>query len=182
MRPETLLVAFALLSVPCSGCAYELVRSGAGTASVSLTTLANDTLEPGIELVVSEALRRELVGRGDWRLVADPEAADVTIRGRVSALETSGRSFSADVRSIEYGVRMVLDLEVRLHDQAPLPLDPAALSETELYLTSADLEVGRKNREEALRRLASLLASRVYDELLFATSASSPAADDRSPR
>ena len=38
-----------------------------------------------------------------------------------------------------------------------------AMRETEFYLTSADVEAQRKNREEALRRLAGLLATRFFD-------------------
>ena len=41
----------------------------------------------------------------------------------------------------------------------------SALTGTELYLASADLEAGRKNRREALRRVADVLAARVHDAL-----------------
>jgi hypothetical protein len=44
-------------------------------------------------------------------------------------------------------------------------LDPRTLSETELYLASADVEITRTNRLEALRHLSDVLASRVADTL-----------------
>jgi hypothetical protein len=39
------------------------------------------------------------------------------------------------------------------------------LSEKELYLASADIEVTRTNRLEALRHLSDILASRIADSL-----------------
>ena len=43
-----------------------------------------------------------------------------------------------------------------------MPLDQAALRESERYVASADAEATRKNRQEALRQLASVLAGRAY--------------------
>ncbi|MFB3066498.1 MAG: beta-ketoacyl synthase N-terminal-like domain-containing protein [Planctomycetota bacterium] len=48
---------------------------------------------------------------------------------------------------------------------ATLELDPNALRTSEIYLASGDVESSRKNREEALRRLSSVLAGRVHDAL-----------------
>jgi hypothetical protein len=168
VRIETSWVAATLL-VAFLGCAYELVGSAAVERRVSLRTLANDTLEPGVELMVSDALRYELTRSGHFRLVEDPAVADVTIAGRVRALQTTSRSFSAAVRAVEYSVAMHLELDVSSRDGTRVQIDPNSLSESEIYLASADLEVSRKNREEALRRLAALLAARIYDELLLAT-------------
>jgi hypothetical protein len=46
-----------------------------------------------------------------------------------------------------------------------IPLDPRSLRETERYLASADVGALHRNRAEALRRLASLIAVRVHDEV-----------------
>ena len=70
------------------------------------------------------------------------------------------------MRAIEFSVSMTLELELVLPDGERGPaIDPFALRERELYLASLDVEVSRKNREEALRRLAALLAARVRIEL-----------------
>ena len=53
-------------------------------------------------------------------------------------------------------------------DLAPtrgIPIDGRALTESERYLASADVEVARTNKQEALRRLAGLLAARVHDSI-----------------
>ena len=49
-----------------------------------------------------------------------------------------------------------------------IEIDLPSLRETEIYLASADLEAGRKNRDEALRRISGLIAARVYDAIYMA--------------
>lgn len=149
------------------GCGYRFVAYGdslGDVRSVRVETLRNDTYEPGVELVVSDALRREFLRRGaDAR--AGGAAADVVLGGRVESLETEGRSFSSVVFTLEYELVLGLDLEARGPDGSEIPLGRASLRESERYLASPDVEATRKNREEAIRRVASLLAERVADAL-----------------
>jgi hypothetical protein len=128
-------------------------------------TLRNDSEEAGVETLVSDALRREVLKRGGLRLVGDPAAADFVIRGRVQPLYTRSRSFSAAVLSVEYQVTLSLDVVVERKSGDPLKLDSGTMRDSEVYLASADVEVGRKNREEALRRLSEMLAARVHDRI-----------------
>ena len=97
-------------------------------------------------------------------LVPDPQDADLSLRGRVLRIRTQPRSFSAVVLALEYSVTLEVDIEARLSGER-LAIDSGAFRETEIYLASADLEAGRKNRDEALRRISSLLAARVYDAI-----------------
>lgn len=149
-------------------CGYHLVRyegSLGDVRRVAITTLRNDSWDPGLELVVTDALIREFRRRGALRVVEDPESADLVIGGRVLPAQTSGRSFSSVLLALEYQVTMSLDLEVKRRDGSLVKIDPAASAESELYVTSADVEATRKNREEALHRVAGLLAGRVHDAL-----------------
>ena len=152
----------------CGGCAYSLVRYDGGLGdvrSVTIDTPENDSYEPGVEYIVADALRREFLRRRAVRLVEDSSQADLVLTGRVLRIEASGRSFSSVVLALEYEVTLSLDLQARRTDGSEVPIDPRALRESERYLASADAEALRKNREEALRRLATLLAGRVYDAL-----------------
>jgi hypothetical protein len=60
---------------------------------------------------------------------------------------------------------MELALTLARRDGTPVAIDANALAESERYLASSDLEVTRTNRQEALRRLAGILAGRVHDAL-----------------
>lgn len=157
-----------LAAVLASGCAYDFVRYGGGLGdvrTVAIVTPRNEAFEPGIEYVVADALRREFLRRGAVRIVDDPAAADLVLRGLVPPLETRGRSFSSVVLALEYELSLTLELRAVRADGSAVAIDPAALRETEIYVASADLEATRKNRDEAVRRLAGVVAGRVHDVL-----------------
>ena len=157
-------MALALIQV--LGCGYHLVRQSEGRdLTVSVVTLGNDSVEPGIELTVTRALREEFLRRAAPRLVARPAAANLVIRGRVLPIETRANSFDTVALALEYRVEVALDLEVAVREGQPISLDAATLKESELYLASADPEATRKNRDEALRRIADVLAGRVHDAI-----------------
>ena len=151
-----------------AGCGYQVVRYGGGLGDVrrvAIRGLANDSFEPGVEALVSEALAREFAQRGALRLVDDPAAADLSIGGAVKSVDTRRRSFSSILFALEYQVTLELALSVKRRDGADVPIDENALRESERYLASSDVEVTRTNRQEALRRLAGVLAGRVHDAL-----------------
>ena len=159
-------VLLAVLVLP--ACGYRLVRYGGSLGevrSLAIRTLQNDSYEPGVEYVVSEALRREFLRRGAVRLIEDPDAADLVLSGSVEGVSSRGRAFSSVLLSLEFELTVDLELRATRRDGSEVPLDDAALRESERYLASADVEAQRKNREEALRRVSSLLAGRVHEAL-----------------
>lgn len=160
--PVRIVIVSLLLAV--AGCGYSLVGAGLAEAgSIAIRTPENASFEPGLEWVVAQALRRELLRRDSARLVEDPAKAAWVVSGRVLPVTHHSRSFSSTVLSLEEEVRVSLDLDVTARDGSVVEL--GGLQETERYLASADIEVQRKNRGEALQRVASVLASRFFDAL-----------------
>ncbi|MFQ5505212.1 MAG: LPS assembly lipoprotein LptE [Planctomycetota bacterium] len=167
-RLTAILAALAAVAL---GCGYSLVDYDAGFGdirTVAIQTPTNGTFQPGIEYVVADALRREFLRRGAVRLVDDPKTADLVIDGNVRRIVTTGRSFSSIVFTLEYQLVLAVDLEATRPDGTSLFVGRRALEETEFYLASADVEATRKNRDEALRRVAQVIAQRVHDSLLEA--------------
>jgi len=157
-----------LLAALVAGCGYQFVRySGAlGDArSVAIVGVRNQTREPGVDSLVTDALLREFLRRGSLRVVESEDGADLVIQAAVNRLDTRELSVSSVQFTIEYELTMGLDVDVRRRDGSQVPIGSAGLAESEVYLVSADVEAGRKNRTEALRRLSSLLAGRVHDAL-----------------
>ena len=78
------LLAAALLVLLATGCGYrtlsgsseEAAPARARRADVAVIALRNDSPEPWLDRVVTDALRRELSLRGALRLTSDPERAD----------------------------------------------------------------------------------------------------------
>ena len=67
--------------------------------------------------------------------------------------------------ALEYEIRIAVEIQVRRRNGTDLAIDARSLTETEIYLASSDVEAGRKNREEALRRIFQVLAGRVIDSI-----------------
>ncbi len=164
------VVCFQLLLLFAWGqlaCGYRFVGGKVGlpgVASVAIETPSNESTEPGLEFVVADALRRELLRRGGAALVESPDDADLVISGRVAALRAQGRSHSSVFFALEYGVTLEVELEVWRGDGERLGVRKK-LTDTERYLASADVEAERKNRGEAVRRVAAVLASRYFDRV-----------------
>jgi len=167
LRVRTVAAILLLVSLGLQpACGYRVPHRGSVSPEapkVAIETLENDSSEPGLELMVTDAIRRELLARGGMRLVSHPHEADLVVEGSVMPVETRTQSFSSVVLALEYTLTLSLDLELRRADGKIVTLDPLALRDREIYLVSADVEAGRKNRQEALRRVSVLLASRVID-------------------
>ena len=134
--------------------------------TIDVMTFQNDTLEPGIELMLGSALRSEFARPGRFRSVGKSASPDYTLMGSVKSVSTSSRTLTTQIRAIEFTVVVRIDpVLVRNADGQKLRLDRLSRSADEVYLASFDLEISRKNREEALRRIAAVLADRIYDDV-----------------
>jgi len=174
-RPHIAVAAVILQLLVTSGCGYrsllavptsaEATPEGSQPTRIAMLGLRNDSPEPWLDRVVSDAMRRELSARSGFDFVNDPLLADLVIRGRIRPLNMNSQTFSRFVAALEYSLTLQLDLEVVRAEGDIVRLDPEMLSETDVYLASPDIEVTRSNRLELLRRLSDLLASRVADSL-----------------
>ena len=162
------LVVALSLALLVSGCGYGLVRyqrSLGDVKTVAVSTPRNDSYEVGVEFVVADALRREFLRRGGARVIESPDGADLVLSGRVLPIQARSRSFSSVAQALEYELTLEVELQAWLSDGRQVPIDRRATRESERYLASADAEALRKNREEAIRQAATLMAGRVYDAL-----------------
>ncbi len=167
-RPCAWIVAVLVAGLLGAGCGYRWVRfdeSLGGVGHVAIQTLRNDSYEPGVEVVVTDALAREFVRHGGVRLTDDPAAADLFISGIVLPLGLRRGSVSSASLVLEYELELKLELTARRRDGTTLALPAGQTRAWELYLTSPDVEAARKNRSEAVRRLADVLAQRVHESL-----------------
>lgn len=157
----------AVLASLCLACGYTVERhtgvSDVDAPRIAIATLDNDSSEPGVERLVSEALRRECLRRGRYRLVEDVRDADGVLSGRVLSVVKRTETLSSVVLALEQAVTLSVELELRKLGSAPVELPSGLLSESEIFLASADIEAARKNKTEALRRVSGLIAERAHD-------------------
>jgi len=149
------------------GCGYRVVSypKRADMPAIAIETFDNESFDYGYEFVLADAMRKEFARRGAWKLVNDPGRAETVLSGSIQPVNTGRRSFSSVVSTLEYEVGVVLRLNIARPGDVQLGVDGRVIRDRELYLASADIEVTRRNRDEALHRLASRLALRVHDVL-----------------
>jgi hypothetical protein len=156
-------LVFSILLV-FAGCGYHLAAGDLRkVGSVAIVTPKNEAGEPGLDRMMGDALRRELLRRSGSRYAENPATADVVVSGRVLSVETSARSLSSVVLVLEYETNVVVELEAARGEK--MVVAATRLQETERHLASADVEAQRKNRDEAVRRVTSVLAARFMDLL-----------------
>ncbi len=163
-----MLSGLALMVLVGTSCGYTFIDYESppeGLSSISIQTFSNESYEPGIELVVADALRREFLRRRALSVLNDPTAADLVLSGRIDPIITQSRTFSSVALALEYDITLTLEIVATLRDGTLIPVEKRAMIETERYLASADIEATRKNREEALRKLSGVLAVRTHDML-----------------
>ena len=150
------------------GCGYRFVRyadPNGEIQKIAILGIANETFEPGVDHLMTEALNREFRRRKALMVVSNSQDADLVLGGEINRLETDSLSFTSISFAVEYQIRMRLSLDLKDKNGRRIPIDDHALRATEIYLASADIEVTRKNRQEALRKVTFLLASRIHDAL-----------------
>ena len=158
----------ALATGSAGGCGYSLVGGGSGAPAlgrVAVHMLENGSGHAGIERVVADALRREVLRRAGAALVEDDANADWVVSGRVLPLSVTPASLSPVVLTLEYQLSLSLDLHARARDGREVKVDARELRESERFLSSGDAEAQRKNRDEALHRVSRVLAARFLDRL-----------------
>lgn len=150
----------------CSGYHWQRYGGALGDArTVAIEPVSNHSYDAGVEALVNDALMREFQRRGSVRLSKDPGHADVVLFGTLQPLVTRARSFSSVAYALEYEVTVTLTLSARRSNGSVIHFGPGVLHTSEIYLASSDVEVTRKNREEAIRRTCVVLAERVHDAL-----------------
>jgi hypothetical protein len=155
-----------VLAAACAACGYALAGSGLGDVSrVAIRTPSNDSTLPGVEYVVADALRREVLRRDGASLTEDPAGADLVVSGAVRRIASRSRAFTSAILAREQELEVELQLEAVRRDGSRLEVGKGALRETERFLASADIEAQRKNEEEALHRVAGVLAARFFDSV-----------------
>lgn len=164
------IVLAGALALAAGGCfaGYQIVhyKDALGDVrTIAIQGLANESFEPGVDAIVSDALVGEFLRRGALDVIDDKQAADLVIDGAVENVQIQSRTFSSIQLALEYAVTVRLRLDVKRRDGTKVPLDSRSLQDSELYFASADIETMRKNRVEAMRRVATILAGRVHDSL-----------------
>jgi len=140
---------------------------GPDVHNIELVAFENQTREPGLEQMVADAMAEEFERRGwlDAKLQGQVANPDLVMRGVLESVLVRSTSFSKGGFALEESVDVTFDVNVRRNSSGELLYTHPDFRIHEVFLSSADPQVYASNKEQALRRVSSEIATRVHDEL-----------------
>lgn len=147
------------------GCGYHRPGQGENLGQVNslqVQFFANQTYEPFLENILTNAVTQRFLRTRRWRLVEDPARADAVFSGTVVDYHSDPVSFDANDNVLEYRAQIKAAGELRRQEDGRV-LWKGALSWSEEYPGSLD-----KARQEDEKRIAiNSIAQRLAEEFYF---------------
>jgi hypothetical protein len=106
-----------LLAVTTSACGYSLAGRGSFLPeyirTIAVPVFVNNTRVFEVEQRLTEAVRREFIGRGKYKIVPDATGADALLKGEISSITLAPTSFTAERQATRYAVSVLIKVELR---------------------------------------------------------------------
>jgi outer membrane lipopolysaccharide assembly protein LptE/RlpB len=159
-----LLTSIALFWL--SGCGYTLVGQGSlpkHIKTIAIPVFENETLEEGIEEVITQAIIDVYVRGGKVRLVSETEA-DAILRGKIRSYNPDEALTYNDLDEVlSYKLTVTVDIEMQDLTNDEILWQQENLSEDTDFEAGPDFSLAERqdNEEEALEQLAEELAERI---------------------
>jgi outer membrane lipopolysaccharide assembly protein LptE/RlpB len=162
------LLSVFLLMLLC-GCGYHLAGKDThlppGVTSVAIPTLVNQTLEPGIEIVFTQAFLQEFI-RDKRVKVVDRKEADSILEGVIKSFYVYSVSYDKSGYALEYQTVVTMDITLKRKNGEILWQDKDVL-EREWYQTNPSVIATEDNRVNAIQQTASSIAERVRNRFYY---------------
>ena len=174
----SLVLILALFSV--YGCGYNFRADGEPVGieikSIAIPMVESSSAEKGFESDFTTVLRNEFISHARVPL-KDKDQANMVLRIEIYEVNTqpltydssrtsvSGRVFTHETTSSR---RLVLCLNASLIDSSTgkSVWNDSSMTEETMFAVTADPLVNRKNRKEALLKIAGLLSERIYNRTM----------------
>ncbi len=167
---RALVVALGCFALALSGCGYSFgtlpAQDRDGPWLVFVPVFSNQTMESGLEAVLTNALRQELSLRSGFELAGRDEA-DLIIRGDTVAAVVSPAAFSEDFLALKYRIEVVARIEAVLVDTGEIVWRADALRGAGQYYAHTDVLITDENKREALLRIARDLSRSICEMMWF---------------
>lgn len=170
-RPYTYLIKYLILLLTnniffLSSCGYKPVSYPAKDStrflSVAIPYFDNRTMEPEIDAIITETLRKELSMSG-FQIGSEREA-DIVIKGTVERVDITPVGFNREDISIQNRLTVSISIMIIMHGK--VIVEKTNLSDKEEYYVDKDLQVIEGNRKEAIIKIARRLSSSIKGRFL----------------
>lgn len=151
------------------GCGYQMVGKGThlppGLDSIAIPTFSNQTMEPGIEVPLTQAFLREFIQ--DRRIkVVDRKEADAYFEGVIKSFYTISSSYDRSGLALEYQTTVVFDVTLKKRNGEILWREKD-LSEKTWFRTSPNVITNEANKAVAIQQTGESLAERIRNRFFY---------------
>ena len=150
-----------------AGCGYHLARRGteipADVRTLAIPVFENQTYEPGVEDLVTDALIQEF-HRHHWVRIVAARDADAVLNGIVRDFTTIPIAFATVDFAVEYRASAKCSIVLKSKDGKTLWRDDD-VSVDEDYRANPDIFQSEGNKRRAIQQLAADLAEEVHDRI-----------------
>lgn len=170
-RGASAVVVSAVLMFTLVACGYRPLTGGAvfgpDVRTIEVEAFENESTAPGLEQQVADAMVEEFARRAWLEPVLQGQVAnpDLVMSGLLRTANVRSNSYSPGGLALEERIEVHFDVSVKRSASGQVVYRHPGFSVGEVFLSSADPMVYASNKEQALRRVASLIAERVHDEL-----------------
>ena len=150
-----------------SGCGYQMVGKQThvppGLNSIAIPTFLNRTLEPGIEIPLTQGFLKEFIFDRRARVVGRKEA-DSILEGVIKSFALFSVAYNQSGIALEYQTTVVVDLTLKKQDGEVIWRE-LNLSETRYYQTSPNALMSESNKTVAVQQIGSIMAERILNRV-----------------
>jgi hypothetical protein len=158
------LFFLGLLLLAGTSCGYRLEGEGfspfPGIRSISIPTFTNETYEPGIETIFTNALLKEFIKDRRIKVLGQGEA-DAVMEGTVRSFKTRSVAYDPTGVVLEYRTWITLDIIVKRTRTGEVLWSERDLLESDTYRVSSVVRFNEEQKEGAIQVIAGKLAGRI---------------------
>ncbi len=151
------------------GCGYQLAGKSthlpAGITSLAIPTFNNQTLEPGIEVPLTQSFLREFMFDGRVKVVS-PKEADTTLEGVIKNFRIRSVSYNVSGLVQEYQVAITMDLTLT-KSSGEIVWKLNDLTEIRWYRASFGGAINEASKNSAVQELGKFMAERVKGRFFY---------------
>jgi len=144
-----------------AGCGYTYATSRLSDeyTSVAVPAFKNKSFEPNIQILVTNLLIRELQADGRFRIVDDPQSADLVLSGAITGFEAGAISFSTEDNIGQFRITLLANASLEDRRAGRTIWKKDGLRGADFYQT-----LGGRSREKALEEAAENLVETLIFE------------------
>ena len=171
-------IAIVLLSTVTLGCGYALAGRGSFLPdyieTIGIPMFDNNTAAYEVEQLITQEVREEFIGRGQYRVVSDEEGIEALLAGTIRNIRIVPASFTGDQQASRYTFTLTASIEFRdMTTDEVLWENPQLVFTDEYEVASGGGDVESVSsffgqRSNAVERIAQDFAEAVVSSILGA--------------